>query len=498
MLLAPGGRSVYVGAASKTLAYFESLGFQKPALGNPADFFIDVIAGRVEPDDSKDSAQAGTSGANAQTGAKLGGNSEEVELQPMGGSAGGKATIHPAPTFNSVSIGPQFSTVKPAARRQGSEPSINSWLGAGAFDAVAAAANVDRLVQEWRKVAVEHGHSFGSDRVKAVAERLPADGAGNGASFKETSLRFSEMDQAQVQELAVIFKRTVPGFWTQFWLEFKRSAMIDLRAPVIWVIDCVLWVIAGAGLAVPALSGKENFIGPIPENLALLCPSIIRERCLNMGVHQEWAFRGGFFITMVTGAVACVWATRTFGLNKGVFFRERDRGMSVTAYWLARWLYDTGHAFRAALIWLAFWLPMAQQRGTFGDYLGIIFPLQFAAYGLGYLVSVLMRYDRASIVSIVIAIGLAVTCGLVPPIDVVLTWGPMSVIWFLSYNFWAAQAMAIVGVTTRGLARIDHVISEAGYYPDFLSLSGAMCILIGLAYRVCTLIALKRVRPGKT
>jgi len=51
LLLAKGGRTVYSGPTSNCLAYFEDeLGFKLQPRVNPADFFMDVIAGEVKHD----------------------------------------------------------------------------------------------------------------------------------------------------------------------------------------------------------------------------------------------------------------------------------------------------------------------------------------------------------------------------------------------------------------------------------------------------------------
>jgi len=45
LLLGKGGRTVYLGPSKAALGYFEGLGFVCPPRVNPADFFMDVIAG---------------------------------------------------------------------------------------------------------------------------------------------------------------------------------------------------------------------------------------------------------------------------------------------------------------------------------------------------------------------------------------------------------------------------------------------------------------------
>ena len=47
-LLAPGGKTVYNARTDRIMQYFDSMGYAKPELVNPADFILDVISGMVE------------------------------------------------------------------------------------------------------------------------------------------------------------------------------------------------------------------------------------------------------------------------------------------------------------------------------------------------------------------------------------------------------------------------------------------------------------------
>ncbi|CAG8488921.1 20517_t:CDS:10, partial [Racocetra persica] len=54
LLLGKGGRIVYFGPTNEALKYFESLGFRCPEEENPADFMLEVAAGKVKPVDRQD------------------------------------------------------------------------------------------------------------------------------------------------------------------------------------------------------------------------------------------------------------------------------------------------------------------------------------------------------------------------------------------------------------------------------------------------------------
>jgi ABC-type multidrug transport system ATPase subunit len=49
LLLGYGGRTVYIGSVDQVEAYFESLGYQFPKKGNPADYLLDITTGSAKP-----------------------------------------------------------------------------------------------------------------------------------------------------------------------------------------------------------------------------------------------------------------------------------------------------------------------------------------------------------------------------------------------------------------------------------------------------------------
>ncbi|KAF0442646.1 putative ATP-dependent permease ADP1 [Gigaspora margarita] len=54
LLLGKGGRIVYFGPTNKAMDYFESLGYRCPEDESPADFMMEVAAGKVKPVDKED------------------------------------------------------------------------------------------------------------------------------------------------------------------------------------------------------------------------------------------------------------------------------------------------------------------------------------------------------------------------------------------------------------------------------------------------------------
>ena len=46
--ISQGGRTVFLGKSEDALPYFTIMGYEMPSLINPADFFMDVIAGKYK------------------------------------------------------------------------------------------------------------------------------------------------------------------------------------------------------------------------------------------------------------------------------------------------------------------------------------------------------------------------------------------------------------------------------------------------------------------
>jgi ABC-type multidrug transport system ATPase subunit len=47
LFMGPGGTTVYQGPVERATHYFERIGFPVPPSTNPADYFLDVISGKV-------------------------------------------------------------------------------------------------------------------------------------------------------------------------------------------------------------------------------------------------------------------------------------------------------------------------------------------------------------------------------------------------------------------------------------------------------------------
>src|SRR4051794_29847047 len=88
ILLAPGGRVVYCGAANQAAEHFAQVGYPCPAHVNPADWFLDVLAGKsksssqLENGTSENKHASSVTASHEAAGIELGRMSSDKPMEP--------------------------------------------------------------------------------------------------------------------------------------------------------------------------------------------------------------------------------------------------------------------------------------------------------------------------------------------------------------------------------------------------------------------------------
>jgi ABC-type multidrug transport system permease subunit len=277
--------------------------------------------------------------------------------------------------------------------------------------------------------------------------------------------------------------RVPASFIWQLWYALRRCVLVDVRYPRFIFIDSMLQMLPGIALAIPFL-GKDQYSPPLPGVIAATCIDMIGDRCRAHVIDMNYFVTPTFYTTMIIGAAAQIYAVTTFGRPMAVYRREAGAGLHRTAYFLAKCIYDLVNITRCAWIFIAFNFLLNAPRGDFGLWFALIWLLFFAGYGVGYFVSFIVRFELSTTIAVCAGICFSVTSGLTPRITSVDKWGPLRVVWYLSYNRWGSEAMVILsgsGQPTNG--RMEDAIVAAGYDASNLSLDLGMVFLIGLFWR---------------
>eukprot|EP00762_Andalucia_godoyi_P001471 ANDGO_00133.mRNA.1 ABC transporter G family member 28 len=275
--------------------------------------------------------------------------------------------------------------------------------------------------------------------------------------------------------------RDIPGLLSLVCLYIIRSFWQEVHALGPLLLDVAQQCLPGIGLGI----GADDYIPPLNDVLAQMCPYIIRERCENSAVTESSMFNRGFFITMVCIAISGVSSVRTFAYEKDVIARELGSGASGIAYFLGRSLWDVVHIVRISFTFITFFFILASPTGTAAEWFAVIIGMTYAAFGLGYMWSFLVSKDKALIITTVIGVASSVTSGLSPNLNTVSSWGPLIIFWIVSPARWAAEAIITVSVSPyKGNFRVEQSIRKTGYDINHFDVDITMLFVLGTVFRI--------------
>ena len=108
--------------------------------------------------------------------------------------------------------------------------------------------------------------------------------------------------------------------------------------------------------------------------------------------------------------------------------------------------------------------------GSFGAWFLTTYLTYFATYGLGYFISIIISdIKEAMVLSSIIAIAWSATNGHALQIPVVSGYGPLQILWWLSYTWWCSEALFIIQLVDWKYMGNDRELVAAGYNPDNLA-----------------------------
>eukprot|EP01114_Cavostelium_apophysatum_P016835 TRINITY_DN4868_c0_g1_i1.p1 TRINITY_DN4868_c0_g1~~TRINITY_DN4868_c0_g1_i1.p1 ORF type:complete len:808 (+),score=142.72 TRINITY_DN4868_c0_g1_i1:71-2425(+) len=324
------------------------------------------------------------------------------------------------------------------------------------------------------------------------ASKLPELWIENGSKFVNLNTEENLLPSGDETERKVARRQTA-GFFTQYFLYLYRSLLQQMRDLKGLVIELCYNIIPGVALGTTGLQG-EVYQPPLPLGLAELCPSVVKERCINETTTGDLPTLL-FFVVMVIGAAANIIGTKTFGeaRERRNYYREASSGANTFAYFLARCTFDLFNILKTSYIFLIFYALMTDPPGQKGPWFATVYLLYFAGFGMGYFFSSILEFNKALVSSVVAAIAISVTSGLSPTLSRVEDYWPLPILWYLSYCRWSAEAFYINMTQSdpRIKDRYDTVIRGTGYNPDNFALDLGMLFVLGVVWRILAYIAMR-------
>jgi len=379
MLMGPGGRVAYFGTPEDALPYFESLGFERPQYTNPADFLLDILAGKAPPE---------------------------------------------------------------------TEPHTD-------------------LYSQW------------DSRRPPLLLKSPSS--------------YSELHDRK--NFLGFTTRKSPSVFYQLYV-FLWRAMLQQRHDFGGVmVDCLLHAIAGLVFGI-GFASSRFFVPPIPPQYQQFCTHLIDSFCYLPEVDELG--RLATFGTMAVGLTSVTMAVRTFSNEKIIYWREASSGENTIAYFLAKCLADIPNMAMGSVVLLSVFFMIASPHGNFVDYLGAVFLLEFAVYGVGYISSMLVPTNK-DLATLSAAVGALIAgLGVNPGGGRELCWGR----WFGEAVYIAELRLDMLDPVTR--AAVDGFLlfqkkdtPQGTYSLDMYATDLFALFIFGLFFRALAYLLLRVVYRSK-
>jgi len=454
LLLGLGGQTVYLGPSTGALPYFKSLGFPIPQHENPADWFMDVISGKVRN-------EGAPSPSRKQP--ELASHWKESAKQGPERSMGHRHATNPDDKFKfhnavdsklellglgdvSAISGGHFSQILQSAGISPSEPALAEMKKRIGFeDDSVSRRGLARFLLGLRS-------SFSNDALSDVPD-WEKDMEASEASMVSGASSLATVDKKMVGKRA--------HFWPQYRVLLHQNAIRWVR---LWQQKTLstLLVIAAA-----IMFGAQCTDKLVPGNI--LCPLKINLSHLAVGL-------------MV--GIACL---QIFGADRPTFWRESASGIRVIAFFLARISVSLFDVLLWTYIYTAVWMACASAPCPYWIWLIAFRMTAVSSAGIGLLLSAVVP-EHSSTLATAVTI-LIMGGGISEPETVAEAAGTFKeVLAFLSPFTWAIgeNYLAVINLQGGEEAVIDFAIDIVeGYKNIILSLGGEYLGYVTAAYISC-------------
>jgi len=403
LLLGKGGHTVYLGPSTGCKAYFESLGFRMPENENPADWFMDVIAGELNKDAPTPAGFKPSMLFDMWTNRPA----ETVQLTRSITNSGRRVDHQDDIVVLSGKLEEQWDRIdinkdgvmepdelkQLLARCSGQVPPDNvvkelfhQMAGQGA-EAVTKVQFVEYLSGLRGSVANDRSIREIADHLDVVPE--DSEDSGDSSQDDESSdpddVERTGLNPDKTEGL----NRKIPGFGAQLRVLVRRQTCAWWRGGR---TRCIFLVALAAGAIVLGL--QDNLVTHTPQ----------------------WQAMGILNVHTAIALLIAIFSLGLFGNDRPVFWRESSNGLNIGAHYLSRVVTNWVDLFIFTFTFSALYFAICMiSSGTdasvigYTDFVWPYFLVTFVASGWGYFISAVVPPQHGSfIVSLIIF----VVCGL--------------------------------------------------------------------------------------
>eukprot|EP00191_Tetraselmis_sp_GSL018_P005067 CAMPEP_0177612188 /NCGR_PEP_ID=MMETSP0419_2-20121207/21039_1 /TAXON_ID=582737 /ORGANISM="Tetraselmis sp., Strain GSL018" /LENGTH=1045 /DNA_ID=CAMNT_0019108263 /DNA_START=510 /DNA_END=3647 /DNA_ORIENTATION=+ len=425
LLLGAGGHQVYLGPSSLALPYFESKGFSLPPNENPADFFLDIIQGKI------------SCGAD--------GGFEVTTLYDWWRKSGrewvaGAAEARERPRAETEPEAPPLTAGQSLARISYHEQTIKerfNLLDKNNDGCVTPMEIVEFIKDNKKPCTLEEARhvlkAITGSRYEATLDDFLAYSIGSNASAsasQSADLPAADAPAADVEHGKAKeeepLSRSGPGKlpsmrhtanpFKQAWLIFRRSANKWTRSWNLRIIDICL--VMSVAIIIGGIQGSNWNMERVGVNLIL------------------------YLIAL--GVIITTASLRVFGSGRVVHWREVSSGYSVVAVFMGTAAFDFMDVTLRPLLFSAMFWSLTATPIPFKFFFGVSWLSSWWSSGLGYLLSVVIPEDNAVLAGAAIPLVLAgFFNGFNPTLSSFGALSPMHLLTYLSFARWATESLMV-------------------------------------------------------
>ena len=451
LLLGLGGQTVYLGPSTGALPYFKSLGFRMPVHENPADWFMDVISGKVRNEDTpslkqtelasywKEQAKptadrsAGHRHATTADDKFRFFNALDAKLESLGlGDVGAITGEHFSQILQSAGIAPSELACAEMKKRIGFEDGAITRRGLAHFLlCLRSSFSRDAMsdIPNWEK------------------DMEASEASASSVSSRETVDKKMVAKRAHwwPQYRVLVHQNAIR--WARLWQQKILSTLLVTAAAIMFGAQCTDKLVPG------------NILCPLKINLSHLA------------------------VGLMVG-VACL---QIFGADRPIFWRESASGVRVIAFFLARVSVSLFDVLLWTYIYTAVWMACASAPCPYWLWLIAFRMSAVSSAGIGVLVSAIVpeHSSTLALASVILIMGGAIS----EPQAISEAAGSFKeVLAFLSPFTWAIgeNYLAVINMQGGEEAVIDFALDIVeGYKNIILSMGGEYLGYVTAAYISC-------------
>jgi ABC-type multidrug transport system ATPase subunit len=445
LLLAKGGKTVYLGSTGFIQGYFEKLGFTLPPGENVADWFIDIVSGQTVRDGEQSSDFLPERDLP-----KIWKERGQEVIKSLGSDSVEIARANSLIATSEESIQAELSAIL--------NVSLSRELSVRDVERLCKINGVDASPDT---VASLHGQFRDScpQGKKLTVETLASVIHKN--SGKQTFSTSSPPAGAYDTKLV---NRTGPSFGSQL------NSLISRNVAKFNTTDLLLrCLIATLGAIIVTFASKgalDYSMIPVNNQSGLLLFAIISGACYMY----------------------------VFGEEKLVFSRESQTGISVTAYWLAKNTVNLLDIIVITLYYYTFYFALLQNDYTYGEGLSTFLLLAWYCSGVSHFFSVTMGTANGLLLAVMLpAVEITILSGVKPTMSSATNFQK-----FLNYigiGYYSVEDLSLFEVRSlpenvQQLPAVTNMMSTYAYAQNHLTRNSLISLALGIVVRLVTLATL--------